>query len=112
MGQEESQAPGVEKGPLTSGLNMIEPYFDFDSNLRFKRLPFNKFLLDPTFTERDLSDCRYIIRGEPISKSDAAMMFPDHVDEIARYLVSLRLEARSLVRADDSDQPGADGDRG
>ena len=76
-----------ECGPLISGINMVEPYIDLEGKIKFKRLPYNKFLLDPILTERSLEDCRFIIRGEPISKKDAKLLIPQHAAEIDRLQV-------------------------
>ena len=54
-----------EMGALIAGANLIEPYFDRRGDIQFARKFYNKFLLDPNFTRRDLKDCRYIIIHEP-----------------------------------------------
>lgn len=79
-----TMSEAFEFGPLVTGANLVEPFVDFTGKIKFKRLPYNKFLLDPLFTERDLSDCRYVIRGEPISKKDAKLLMPERAEHIER----------------------------
>jgi len=100
-----------EHGALTTGCNLVEPYMDFDNKkILFKRIPFNKFLMDPMLTERDFSDCRYLIRGEPISKKDAKLLMPGRTNEIDRLgtgttgrkfnqaVFSQNMAARDMIR--------------
>ncbi len=60
-----------EMGSLITGANLIEPYFDRRGDIQFARKFYNKFLLDPNFTRRDLMDCRYIIIHEPDMAGEA-----------------------------------------
>ncbi len=60
-----------EMGSLITGANLIEPYFDRRGDIQFARKFYNKFLLDPNFTRRDLKDCRYIIIHEPDMAAEA-----------------------------------------
>jgi len=60
----EVMSDSFEFGACIAGANLVEPYFDRRGNIKFKRRPYNKFLLDPGFTKRDLSDCGYIIIHE------------------------------------------------
>ena len=71
-----------ECGPCITGLNFVEPYIDRRGDIRYKRLPYNKCLPDPTFSERDLSDCGYFIRREYVSKDEAKMLVPGHDTDI------------------------------
>jgi len=60
-----------EKGSMITASNLIEPYFDRNGDIQFARKFYNKFLLDPNFTRRDLKDCRYIIIHEPDMDADS-----------------------------------------
>lgn len=76
-----------EQGALKTGLNLVEPWLDFSSDpvngiMRFTRIPHNRFLLHPSFTKRDLSDCPEILRREWVSRSAAKNMFPDFSSQI------------------------------
>jgi hypothetical protein len=71
-----------ECGPCITGLNVVEPFVDRNGDIKFKRIPYNKCLLDPTFSERDLSDCGYVIRREYVSRDEAKMLVPGHDAEI------------------------------
>lgn len=60
-----------EMGSLIAGANLIEPYFDRRGDIQFARKFYNKFLLDPNFTRRDLKDSRYLIIHEPDMAAEA-----------------------------------------
>lgn len=66
-----------EMGALVAGANLIEPYIDRRGNIQDSRKPYNKFLLDPGFTRRDLMDCGYIIiHEEGMLTSDVKSLLP------------------------------------
>jgi hypothetical protein len=71
-----------ECGPCITGMNFVEAYVDKLGDIKFKRLPYNKCLPDPTFSERDLSDCNYFLRREYVTKEQAKMLVPGHDKEI------------------------------
>jgi len=71
-----------ECGPCITGLNFVEPYIDRNGDIKFKRLAYNKCLPDPTFSERDLSDCNYFLRREYVTKDQAKMLVPGNDKEI------------------------------
>lgn len=60
----EVMSDAFEMGALIPGANLVEPYLDRRNDIQFSRKPYNKFLLDPGFFKRDLSDCGYIIIHE------------------------------------------------
>lgn len=77
-----------EQGPLKTGINLVEIGVNFSEDpvsgdVRFFRVPFNRFLLDPNTFRRDLSDCGYILRREWVTKQEATNLFPKHAKEIA-----------------------------
>ena len=76
-----------EKGPVTCGLNLVELYLDYrqdplNGDLRFARLPFNRFLLDPYFTNIDLTDCNYLLTRDWLSMAQLNQMFPGKDKEL------------------------------
>tara|TARA_R100001530_G_scaffold129206_1_gene99417 strand:+ start:2549 stop:4462 length:1914 start_codon:yes stop_codon:yes gene_type:complete len=76
-----------EQGALKTGLNLVEPWLDFSTDplngeLKYTRIPHNRFLLHPSFTRRDLSDCPEILRREWITKSAAKSIAPFFAGEI------------------------------
>lgn len=60
----EAMSDAFEMGALATGANLVELYLDRRGDIQFSRKPYNKFLLDPGFFKRDLSDCGYIIIHE------------------------------------------------
>ena len=75
-----------ELGSLVAGANLIEPYFDRRGDIQFSRKPYNKFLLDPHFTRRDLKDCSYIIiHEEGMSTDDVKSLIPGKDSLITEY---------------------------
>lgn len=75
------------KDQVTMGLSWITPYMDFsddpvNGDLKIKMEPvFNKFF-DPHTKEMDLSDCRYLINRQAVSKQMAKIMYPGKEKEI------------------------------
>lgn len=69
------------QGSCITGFNLISVYNDYsedvvDGDIRFRREPWNGFIVDPYFTERDFSDCNYVIRRKYVSKEQAEMLIP------------------------------------
>jgi uncharacterized protein YciI len=77
-----------EFGTVVSGMNLLEPWVDRSSDLlngdiRFRRLPYNRFILDPTFQDRDLDiDCNYLITRDYFNKDVCAALLPNMEKEI------------------------------
>jgi len=68
-------------GTLHTGINLVNLYMDYsqdpvNGDIKIKRVPYNKFLLDPAFTERDLSDCGFICRREYLRKDAMLSIIP------------------------------------
>ena len=84
----ETVSDAFELGACVAGANLIEPYIDRHGNIQFSRKPYNKFLLDPGFTRRDLRDCGYnIIHEEGMLTSDVKTLLPDKdrkIEELAK----------------------------
>jgi len=69
-------------GTLVQGSNLIEIWRDRDRNLRFGRLGWNQFLLNPNVVMDDLSDCGDIMTGQWISKDKTKSLLPSAADKI------------------------------
>lgn len=77
-----------EFGPVVTGMNLVEPWVDHSDDLlsgdiRFRRLPYNRYVLDPIFQDRDLDrDCGYIYTRDYFSKDQAAALLPERYKDI------------------------------
>jgi hypothetical protein len=76
-----------EHGPVMTGLNLVELYLDYsldpvNGDFRLKRVPYNEIILDPYFTERDLSNCEAILRRKWLAKGKVKAALPAHAKEI------------------------------
>lgn len=69
-------------GPLITGLGLIELYLDSNGDLAFRRKAYNTFLLDPSTTERDLSNCGYLTLRDMLSRDQIKALLPDRESEI------------------------------
>jgi hypothetical protein len=75
------------QGPLKTGLNLLTLYVDYGDDLlsgdiRFSRRSYNQFLLDPSFTTRDLSNCDYILLRDWFSEEAVTALLPEHKQDI------------------------------
>jgi len=73
---------GFKWGNLIQGSNLLEVWRDRENNLRFSRLGWNQFLLDPSLGSGDLSDCDNILTGQWISADKAKMLVPSRTSEV------------------------------
>jgi len=78
-------------GALISGWNDIEVYMDYfrdpvSGDVRFRRRPYNAMLRDPSLTEQDLSDCRFILDRIWVTKDDAKLILPGHRNTITAMM--------------------------
>jgi len=79
-----------EFGSCIAGMNLIESWVDrsddlLNGDIRFRRLPYNRFVLDPTFTDRDLDrDCNYMITRDFFSQDQCAGLLPERDSDIMR----------------------------
>ena len=64
------------EGCLKAAINLVNVYNDRDFNTEFDRFGYNQFLLDPTFSRRDLRDCHYGMMRKYITKAEAKMLLP------------------------------------
>ncbi len=82
----EVMSDAFELGALITGANLVELYFDRRGDIQFARKPYNKFLLDPHFFKRDLSDCGYIIiHEEGMLISDVKTLLPGKEERVEEY---------------------------
>ncbi len=76
-----------ENGALKTGMQLVEPCMNYaddpvNGDLRLRNTPFSRFLLDPNFTERDLSDCSYVLKRDWLTKDSAKALLPARAKEI------------------------------
>lgn len=76
-----------EKGALVTGWNLLHSYMDFSKDpingqVKTARRGYNTFLIAPDFKELDLSDARYIITCDYMSKDAAKALLPSKAKEI------------------------------
>ena len=75
-------------GSLVSGWNLVDFWPNHEGDIDFGRRPYNKFLLDPNFTNLDLSDCQYVVLGDAITKEQAkSLVKPDLAKEIEKAFI-------------------------
>lgn len=70
-----------ESGCLKTGINLVNVYMDFlddplNGDIKLARVPYNKFMIDPFFSKRDLSDCGWILRREYFAKMQVKALLP------------------------------------
>lgn len=63
-------------GTLVQGSNLLEFWRDRDGLLQFNRLGWNQFLLNPSLTQTDLSDCDDILTGAWVSLDKLKILVP------------------------------------
>lgn len=77
-----------EFGSVVAGMNLLEPWVDrshdlLNGDIRFRRLPYNRFVLDPTFADRDLDiDCGYIVTRDFFNKEACAALLPEREKDL------------------------------
>ena len=64
------------EGCLKAAMNLVNVYNDRNFDTKLDRFGYNQFLLDPTFSRRDLEDCNYGMMRKYITKTDAKMLLP------------------------------------
>jgi hypothetical protein len=75
------------KDSLICGLSWLHPYRTFDDDpingdIIVKKISPFDILPDPHFTERNLSDCDYIIRHRKVSKNKLKRLYPSYAEDI------------------------------
>lgn len=76
-----------EKGALVPGINLLHSYVDYSNDpingtIKVARRGYNTFLLAPDFVSLDLSDCRYIITRDYMTRDDIKRMLPKRTSMI------------------------------
>ncbi len=71
-------------GSCVSGSNLVEIYPDRESDIQFARWPHTGFLLDPTLSKLNLSDCDYVITAKMVNRRTAANLVPTAEDVIKK----------------------------
>ena len=100
-----------EKGALVPGWNLLHPYMDYsrdpiNGEIKVARRGYNTFLLAPDFSELDLSDCRYVITSDYMSKDDAKGLLPKKakaIDELQGGKVDNKFEFAGTNHLDGDD---------
>lgn len=88
-------------GALKTGLNLVNLYLDYtedpvSGDLRFCRLPYNRFLIDPQFTRIDLSDCGYVIRREYLREASALALLPGEARRAAESIIRAKRSGKAV----------------
>lgn len=70
------------EGGITCGLNLMQIWMDFredpeNGEIKTYRYPFNAFLMDPYWTQADLSDCDWIWTRKYLSEDKLLSIFPN-----------------------------------
>lgn len=76
-------------GACKTAWNLASLYMDYrddpkDGDIKFMRIPFSGFIVDPQFSKLDFSDASYIILRKFISPDQAASLLPKHASEIRK----------------------------
>lgn len=88
-----SQAKALEtlsdafEGAVVTGINLLSVYMDYNSDpisgdIKVQNLGYNSFLIDPTFKQKDLSDCNYIWTRKWLTKRQVKQLLSGHEKEI------------------------------
>ena len=85
------------KGALVAGIGWIGLEVDYredplNGDIRFRFYPWNSIITDSFFSDRDLSDCDYLIRRAYMSKQEALSRFKDKTDIIKTMQGNVRDE--------------------
>lgn len=75
------------KGGLIGGLSFVSPYVDYRSDpvsgdIKFHLDEWNAVILDPFFTQKNLSDCTFVARRKFLSRTDVISLIPEKEDVI------------------------------
>lgn len=74
-------------GACKTGWNLASVYLDYvddpkDGTICFSREPYSGFIVDPSFTNMDLSDCGFIIKRKYITPEQASSLLPSMEKDI------------------------------
>jgi hypothetical protein len=79
-------------GSLVTGSNLFELYLDREGTVQYGRRPYNSFLLDPSLTKPDLSDCGEILTGCYLSDENVKLLLPADSEKLDEKLSGKRPE--------------------
>lgn len=80
-------------GSLVTGSNLLEVWRDRNGDLQFNRLGWNQFLLNPSLTKGDLSDCPDILTGRWLPTNKIKMLVPTaDIEDTKTARTSIRWE--------------------
>lgn len=84
-----TMSDAFEQGSLKTGINLVEIGVDYSEDpvsgdIDLYNIPYNRFLMDPNISRRDLSDCGYLLRREWVTKNQAKNLFPSRAGEIEK----------------------------
>jgi hypothetical protein len=70
-----------EKGAIVAGINLVYLYLDYfddplDGDIKLARQPFNKFLMDPNWSDLTFKDCKFLLRREYLDPKDIKAILP------------------------------------
>jgi hypothetical protein len=76
-------------GSNITGLNLLNVWMDYREDpengaIRTARIPFNAFLMDPYWTQSDLSDCDWIWTRRYLSRAQVLSLFPDLKNDLSQ----------------------------
>ena len=76
-------------GALKTGFNMLCLWMDYrddplNGDIKISREPYSSFIIDPYFTNMDLSDCGYILKRKFLSLEQTKSMLPGKDADIER----------------------------
>lgn len=85
------------KGALVTGQGWVHTGVDYrfdtqSGDLFYEFVPWNAIIADPFYTQRDLSDCDYIIRRAYMSKEEALSKWPEKEEQIKAMQGNMRDE--------------------
>lgn len=74
-------------GALKTGINLLSIWVDYEDDpvngdIHFGRDPYSGFIMDPNFTNLDLSDCSNVIKRKYLSKDQVKALLPGMEKEI------------------------------
>jgi len=72
------------EGSLKTRISLVNAYNTRHDEIKLRRYSYNSFVLDPGFTQRDLSDCHYGIIRQKITKENAYKLLPGQESSIDR----------------------------
>jgi len=85
-----ASSSAFEFGPVITGMNLIEPWVDrtddlLNGDIKFRRLPYNRYVLDPSFQDRNLdTDCGFVFTRDYFTRDQIYGMLPERKSDIEK----------------------------